>query len=62
MRLNCKKFDNAYDRCWVYVPKSRHLEKFENVTVDYNKSTGYLYISDNETNEQLAMFYVIEED
>lgn len=22
MRLNRKKFDNAYDRCWVSVPKS----------------------------------------
>jgi len=41
---------------------SRILEKFENVTVDYNKSTVYLYIEDAETGEQLAIFYVNEED
>ena len=27
MRLNRKKFDNAYDRCWVSVPKSDHTYK-----------------------------------
>lgn len=40
----------------------KHIEKFENVTVEYNKSTGYLYINDVETDEQLAVFCVIEED
>lgn len=41
---------------------SKHLEKFENVTVEYDKITGYLYINDSETDEQLAIFYVNEED
>lgn len=27
MRLNRKKFDNAYDRCWVSVPKSDRTYK-----------------------------------
>lgn len=38
---------------------STHREKFENVTVDYDKFTGYLYINDDETDEQLAIFYVV---
>lgn len=41
---------------------SKHIEKFENVTVEYDKSTGYLYIEDNETGEQLGIFCVLEED
>lgn len=41
---------------------SKVFEKFENVTVNYDKGTGYLYIDDNETDEQLAIFCVIEED
>lgn len=41
---------------------SSHIEKFINVTVDYNKSTGYLYINDYKTDEQLAVFCVLEED
>ena len=41
---------------------SKVYEKFENVTVSYNKTTGYLYINDDETDEQLAMFCVIDED
>lgn len=41
---------------------SRLIEKFENVTVNYDKSAGYLYIEDGETGEQLAMFCVVEED
>lgn len=27
MRLNRKKFDNAYDRCWVSIPKSDRTYK-----------------------------------
>lgn len=27
MRVNRKKFDNAYDRCWVYIPKSDNTFK-----------------------------------
>lgn len=41
---------------------SKVYEKFENVTVSYNKTTGYLYINDGESDEQLAMFCVIDED
>lgn len=40
---------------------SKVYEKFENVTVNYNKTTGYLYINDDETDEQLAIFYVVKE-
>ena len=40
----------------------RVTETFHNVTVDYVKDTGTLYIDDAETDEQLAIFYVIEED
>lgn len=41
---------------------SKHFEKFEDVTVEYDKLTGYLYINDSETDEQLAIFRVIEEE
>lgn len=41
---------------------SKVYVKFENVTVSYNKTTGYLYINDGESDEQLAMFCVIDED
>lgn len=41
---------------------SKHFEKFENVTVEYDKLTGYLYINDSESDEQLAIFCVTEED
>ena len=27
MRFSRKKFDNAYDRCWISVPKSDHTYK-----------------------------------
>lgn len=41
---------------------SKVYEKFENVTINYDKTTGYLYINDGEPDEQLAVFCVIEED
>lgn len=41
---------------------SEHEETFKNVVVRYNKTTGYLYIDDEETDEQLAVFYVQEEE
>lgn len=41
---------------------SNHIEKFTNVTVTYDKETGYLYIDDEKTDEQLAVFYVQEEE
>lgn len=41
---------------------SKHEEIFKNVTVTYNKVTGYLYINDEETDEQLAVFCVIDVD
>lgn len=41
---------------------SNHIERFKNVVVTYDKETGYLYIDDEETDEQLAIFYVQEED
>ena len=40
----------------------RHLETFEKVSVRYDHATGYLYIDDYDTDEQLAVFYVREED
>ena len=39
-----------------------HVEKFTNVVVTYDKATGYLYIDDEKTDEQLAIFCVLEED
>lgn len=39
-----------------------HVVVFRNVVVDYVKDTGTLYISDAETDERLAIFYVVEED
>lgn len=41
---------------------SNRIEIFKNVVVTYDKITGYLYIDDEETDEQLAIFYVQEED
>lgn len=41
---------------------SKHEEIFKNVKVTYDKNTGYLYIDDAKTDEQLAVFCVIEED
>lgn len=41
---------------------SEHEEIFKNVKVTYDKATGYLYIDDEKTDEQLAIFCVIEED
>lgn len=41
---------------------SNRVERFENVVVTYDKTTGYLYIDDEETDEQLAIFYVQEEE
>lgn len=40
----------------------RVTETFRNVVVDYVRDTGTLYINDAETDEQLAIFYVIGED
>lgn len=37
-------------------------ETFHNVIVNYVKDTGTLYIDDAETGEQLAIFYVMEEE
>ena len=39
-----------------------HIEKFTNVVVTYDKATGYLYIDDEKTDEQLAIFCVLEEE
>lgn len=41
---------------------SSHEEIFKNVKVTYNKETGVLFIDDMESDEQLAVFYVMEED
>ena len=41
---------------------SNRIERFKNVVVSYDKITGYLYIDDEETDEQLAVFYVQEEE
>ena len=41
---------------------SNHVEVFKKVKVEYDKETGYLYIDDYDTDEQLAIFCVIEED
>lgn len=41
---------------------SSFVDRFEKVRVEYNKQTGVLYIDDYDTNEQLAIFYVYEED
>lgn len=41
---------------------SGRIERFKNVVVTYDKITGCLYIDDEKTDEQLAVFYVQEED
>lgn len=41
---------------------SNRMERFKNVVVTYDKTTGYLYIDDEKTDEQLAIFYVQEEE
>ena len=41
---------------------SNRIERFKNVVVTYDKITGCLYIDDKETDEQLAIFYVQEEE
>lgn len=41
---------------------SDRMERFKNVVVTYDKITGYLYIDDEKTDEQLAIFCVIDED
>lgn len=41
---------------------SSRIEKFTNVTVTYDKETGYLYIDDEKQMKQLAIFYVQEEE
>ena len=41
---------------------SKHTEVFEKVKVIYDKETQYLYIDDYDTNKQLAIFCVIDED
>lgn len=40
----------------------KHAEVFNKVKVTYDKETGYLYIDDYDTDEQLAIFCVIDED
>lgn len=35
---------------------SNHIKTFKNVVVTYDKETGYLFIDDEETDEQLAVF------
>lgn len=35
---------------------SDNIKTFKNVVVTYDKETGYLYIDDEETDEQLAVF------
>lgn len=35
---------------------SNRIVTFKNVVVNYDKTTGYLYIDDKETDEQLAVF------
>ena len=41
---------------------SNHIERFKNVVVTYDKITGYLYIDDEKTDGQLAIFYVQEQE
>lgn len=41
---------------------SKHEEIFKNVKATYDKNTGVLYIDDMESDEQLAIFYVQEEE
>ena len=41
---------------------SKHTEVFDKVKVTYDKNTQYLYIDDYDTDEQLAIFCVIDED
>ena len=41
---------------------SNRIERFKNVVVTYDKITGCLYIDDEKTDEQLAIFYVQEEE
>lgn len=40
---------------------SHHEEIFKNVIVRYDRITSYLYIDDADTDEQLAIFHVLEE-
>lgn len=42
--------------------RGKHTEIFNKVRVEYDKETGILWIDDYDTNEQLAVFYVTEED
>ncbi len=42
--------------------KKSPAEIFNKVKVTYHKATGLLCIDDYDTNEQLAVFYVTEED
>lgn len=41
---------------------SERLEVFKKVKVEYDKQRGVLYIDDYDAGEQLAVFYVYEED
>ena len=41
---------------------SNHIEVFKKSKVTYDKETGHLYIDDYDTDEQLAIFCVIDED
>jgi hypothetical protein len=43
MRLNRKKFDNAYDRCWVSIPKSDRTFKNGMDNPDIKESILNLY-------------------
>lgn len=40
---------------------SSHFEVFKNVDVEWNKETGILNIK-NQSDEQLALLYVLEEE
>lgn len=41
---------------------SEKVEVFKKVKVEHNKQTGTLCIDDYDTDGQLAIFYVMEED
>ena len=41
---------------------NKHLEVFKKVRVEYDKQRGVLYIDDYDAGEQLAVFYVYEDD
>lgn len=42
--------------------ESVRIKRYKNIVVSYDKVTGYLYIDDEETDEQLEVFCVQEEE